>query len=200
MKTRTLLLVALIAAVVAVLVFSTIGLAASPLPGAGPTKYKLVSRGQYASVSWSSDSRWGNVYVARTKVGADAETYLSYDIYECDEWECYSVEAGYGVIPNGDFVPGAELNTDTSAIPGFTFWAGSGGVISVKWTPVKGVSYRYHGISQQRFYDYRYKSNGIWEYLMADAQGSVVGEPIQGVVWAETGTNHNVTVEMSRKR
>lgn len=48
---------------------------------------------------------------------------------------------GICFIPNDDFVPGAALNTDTSAIPDFTIWAGSGGVIAIEWIPVKGVFY-----------------------------------------------------------
>lgn len=200
MKTRTLLLVALIGAVLAVLIFNVSGLAASAQLDANSTKYKVVSRGEYASLSWSSNNRYGSVYVARTKVGAGAETWLSYDISECTEWECYTVEAGSGYIPNDDFVRGVGLNTDTSAIPDFILWAGSGGVIAVEWTPLKGVSYRYHGTIQQRFSDYRYMSNGTWEYTMAAAQGSVVGVPVEGSIWAEAGKNHNVTLEMSRER
>lgn len=173
-----------------------------PGPGGGPT-YKFVSNERYALVGWYGDSISGFLYVAKGGTGRNARTFLVYEVNQCTwtgEWiECFTVEAGSGYIPDGDFGPDLHLTTDTSANPDFYLWAGSGGVIDVEWKPIKTISIRHTGTLQQRMsQEYRYLQSGMWESSMASAQGSVIGHALEGDVWSETGMNHGVTIEFVR--
>jgi len=202
MKKLSPVLLALVAMALALLVFQSEAPGASAKPPVSPpnkpTIYKFVSNGPYASVDWSDGSISGHLGVGTNGTGRDTVTSLVYYIYECDDDGCDPIQAGWGTIPNEDFERGLKLHTDTSAIPGFTPAVGSGGVISVDWELIAAMSGRQQGTYQYRYFDYRFHSNGTWEWSRASVQGEVVGIPIAGDIFGEAGKNHNVTVEISR--
>jgi hypothetical protein len=196
---------ALVAVALALLLFNAgapATAANSPVsPPQKPTHVTIVSHGRWAVVSWEDGSTWGWVYVTEEQFGRQTRTWMDYSIYKPCDWPCEScVEAGWGYIPNDGFGQPFKLNTDTSAIPDYKISCGTGGVITVDWTPIKEISYRSTGTYEERLIDYRHKVIGTYEWSSASVQGNVVGSPITGVIWdAGAGKSQGVTVDISRE-
>jgi hypothetical protein len=183
--------------------------------GGGTQVFHFVANGDAGSVNWfnfAGDSLGGFTYtigylnVARGGSTKSPLTFLDYSIYQfgCDPyWNCFYnlIGAGYGIIPNRDLSGGGkqlQLSTNTANDPSFFVYWGGGGQISVKWNSNGFGQISSSGTTSYRFGNFTYFSQGSSSYASANASGSVVGIPIAPNPYAQTGSNHNVTLAIYR--
>ena len=94
-------------------------------------------------------------------------------------------------LPSSDFTGNGKarlrLTTDTRNNPDFTVYAGTGGVIDIEWLQSGMAESRGHSVSESRFLDSRWKSNGSYSNASASAQGTITGTDIAGTVGFSSG-------------
>ena len=152
-----------------------------------------------------------NVYVGQGGTPSAPQAWLSYDVGRCEVdpvtgwYTCFVREAGFGNIPTGDFTgngnAGLRLTTDTRANPGFTVYAGTGGVIDLEWRRSGLSENRGNNVNESRFLDSRWKSNGSYSNSSASVQGTIVGANAaggEGFSSGYMGSSHQHYTFMSR--
>jgi hypothetical protein len=136
---------------------------------------------------------------------SEEDVYLTYVVWECDltAGECRSVEAGNGAIPGESLTRShgrLHLNVNTTALPDFGLYAGSGGPISLSWTKLEGWSSRSSGHSRYETSEFRAHSHGVYTSSAAIAEGSVLGLEVQpGSSFAGMGTAREGGISISQK-
>jgi len=179
------------------------------------TQFHFVGKGLAGDASWC-DVESNEVYVCGYLSAASGgttknpETYLYYDVYRCAP-DCNAVEAGYGLIPNGDLSGGPQklhLSTNTSSNPEFVVWAGTGGLVSVDWRPNGTYTAKWSGTLFVRriptpppcdtlCWPTTQHVNGAWTQTQATAIGTVAGVAIPSR-YGNITENHSVTIDIYR--
>lgn len=158
---------------------------------------------------WVDGTVNGCVQASRSRLGpGSGTTFLFYQVQQCvpdgppppdtipgDSLPpppviCTTLEGGFGTIPSGDLtgsgIGGLRLETNTSAAanPGFTRFAGSGGLVSVDWARSGAFSSRFTGTGEFRFGDFVQQFNGTSWFSDARVSGSVVAFSIVNPTFA----------------
>jgi len=164
----------------------------------------FVANGEFGVVGWAGIGPHGAfsdafLTVERGDTLLNPEVFLSYQVIDCFFEGCEgSLAGGAGRIPRGDFKGTAghklKLSTNTCANPDFAVFLGPCGLISVEWTP--GVfETRFSGTTEQKVRGVlSSRQQGTTISTDATVTGNVVGFPIQDVLTANMGKNHNVVV------
>lgn len=149
----------------------------------GGPLYHFVSKGAYADLFMSEGTLSAYLSVSKGGPPNQPQTFLYYTIYRCDEYTCAELEAGWGLIPNGDVKGGGnrlELNTNTASNPEFYRYAGSGGPITVTWEKTAGFSYGFNSNNRYQFANFAYRAHATGSGASATPAGSIVGVSIGG--------------------
>ena len=181
---------------------STVSLAGTAL--AAPTEVShFVADGESASLStWDNGSEL-SLWVERGGTAGNAATYLSFYASSCEyadtSFTCTGL-SGWGLIPNGDFdVQGqsgnADLSTDLANLDvyGYSYtcnyitWSCSfdelpapTGVLSASWDRNAVFKYKENGRMEIDYLNYKFTSQGQYEYTSADADAIVAGQVFSG--------------------
>ncbi len=170
---------------------------------------KFVADGDFVSAFAPTSN--GQIFVQVTRGGPpqNPQTLLFYAVIQFFP-PVFISQLGEGVIPNSDLkVMGQKviLNTDTSAIPGFTntlctpdestCGPGAGGAITVEWNKTADFSSRNTGISEFSFANIVMRSVGTTRETSASAQGAALGTPFQ-TDFGFIGTNHQVNLTFEK--
>jgi hypothetical protein len=180
----------------------TVGAISSPT-----TQFHFVANGDFASLNWfESDPAggftFGSLSVSRGGPTNAPQTFLSYFVFQCDPFgSCTDVRDGFGLIPNNDLSGGGKslsLRTNTTGNPNFVTFAGPTGPVSVDWRANGLFTQSASGTNQVSFPGFTQKSQGGSTSASANAAGSIVGVAISPNGSAGIGTNHQVTIDITR--
>jgi hypothetical protein len=164
------------------------------------SKQRSINNGHGGYVSWSEAGIYGFVVIDQSGQSRNRVTWLDYYIYQCPS-DCFVLEAGYGAIPNGHLKGSGtsqlEINTDTSAIPGFNVYAGSGGPINIRWKKNVAV----YGHSNNHWVNVyptvKYRSHAVTDWNSAEVQGRVSGYSISNS-YAEIRRIHSLDLTITK--
>ncbi len=218
--------VAVLAALAGVLALALSPFGQGQAAAAGSTPYvtRYYENGDRASlwailpeaVPGNPDSAcWLNLDVSRGGTPQASQTNLDYNLSGWDptfQWEdkegqihyggCIPQGQGYGQIPNGAYRVVGQTHTlrvDTSAVPGFNLWAGSGGVITLTWQRTSEYESRHSGNDWSRSPWGSSHHSGTWSESSATAVGTVLGTSVdvQGSADPKGGANGGASVGSS---
>ena len=171
------------------------------------TQVHFVANGDFGNASWfefdpAGGFTFGFISVNRGGPTTDPQTFLSYFVFQCDPlFSCGTIREGSGLIPNSDLGGGGNslnLNTNTSDNPNFVTFAGPTGPVSVDWRANGLFTQSSTGINQISFRSFTERSQGSFSSASADAAGNIVGVAISPTALGDIGTNHQLTVDMTR--
>ena len=94
---------------------------------------------------------------------------------------CRRIGAGAGQVPNSAYSVNGSTHTlyvDTSKVPDYQLWVGSGGVISVKWEKTGTYESRSTGTFHQRSPTGSSSWSGTDSDSSATAQGTILGQTL----------------------
>ncbi len=218
-------LVVLTSALAFALAFGPLGQIEAAASSAPPTIYRFVENGDHASVSGAQPEAvpgnpesacWFYVSVSRGGTGQAQQTDLTYDVSRWDpdyvpdwappDWQpgaCVVVEGGKGSIPNSAYrVSGTThtLNVETSMVPGFERWEGSGGAISLVWQKTRASGERTSGTEWLRYPGFSSHRSGTLTEWPAIVTGTLIGvsvdvhegEPKYATVGSSTGVSVSI--------
>ena len=128
------------------------------------------------------------VLVSRGRNAGEAQAFLRYTIVKCDVAtnSCAQVEAGFGLVPtthvtgSGNSTLRVRTDTRAEANPGFTRFAGSGGVVDVTWRTAPGgplLDASFQGVQTTGGFGLFTRSTGRRVTGNGEAEGSVLGIP-----------------------
>jgi hypothetical protein len=159
------------------------------------TVFHFVARGDFANVSWGSNTLFGFV-----SVSTGDTLGVFYQVAQFDP--CCSFATGFGPASASDITGnGASkltFNDNTCTDPNFITVEGPCGLISIEFDKTSFFSARSQGTSSTTFGNFTFHSVGTSEGSSADATGTVVGFPITSPTFGQIGTNHNVQISISR--
>jgi hypothetical protein len=153
------------------------------------------SEGKQVTLTFDDGRLEGTMMIVRGGSVEAPETFLVYVII--DRVTGFQLQEGSGVIPNSAFTADADnarLTVDTSTVPDFALFTGSGVRFDVTWTENGLFSERREGSSVTETPGLRIKSKGSSFLKTADAQGTLNGHAITGVSEATIGINDNKTI------
>ena len=128
------------------------------------------------------------VLVVRGRNAGQAQAFLRYDIVKCHvpTNSCARVESGFGLIPTTDVTGSGNstlrvlTDTRTEANPGFTRFAGSGGIVDVTWRTAPGgplIDASFQGVQTSGSLGLFTRSTGRRVTGNGEAEGTVLGIP-----------------------
>jgi hypothetical protein len=180
-----------------------------------PTVDHFVSNGPHAEAYWyvtdaAGVVTYGYLSVSRGGPVNDPQTLLSYDVFQCGQpGPCNEIESGYGLIANGDFSASGkrmQLTTNTDDL-NFGRFVGNGGSITVTWKSDGIFVYEQEGrellvmpgdtlVPGSTRTTYRLQ--GSFSSTTANAGGNVFGQDLPPDSQGSIGTNHSVTIQITR--
>jgi hypothetical protein len=181
-----------------------------------PTQTSFVSNGAFGNLSWFTTNpdgsfTFGFLDVNRGDAVSNPRTFLFYVVVQCTpSFFCVEIEGGNGLISNSDLSGGGKelhLRTNTSGNPDFFVFAGSGGMVTADWVANGVFSHRGNGVNLITMpadtltadaTRSMIRQQGTFTSTSADASGGIVGVSIPPGSFAWQGTNHNVTITISR--
>jgi hypothetical protein len=171
------------------------------------TQLHFVANGDFGNANWfevdpAGGFTFGFISVNRGGPTTDPQTFLSYFVFQCDPlFSCGTIREGSGLIPNSDLGGGGNslnLNTNTSDNPNFVTFAGPTGPVSVDWRANGLFTQSSTGINQISFRSFTERSQGSFSSASADAAGNIVGVAISPTALGDIGTNHQLTLDITR--
>jgi len=180
----------------------TVGAISSPT-----TQFHFVANGDFASLNWfeadpAGGFTFGSLSVSRGGPTNAPQTFLSYSVFQCDPFfSCNTIRDGSGLIPNNDLSGGKTsliLRTNTTGNPNFVTFAGPTGPVSVNWRANGLFTQSASGTNQVSFPGFTQKSQGGSTSASANAAGTIVGVAISPNGSGGIGTNHQVTIDITR--
>ncbi|HEX9293144.1 MAG TPA: hypothetical protein VF873_05610 [Gemmatimonadales bacterium] len=160
------------------------------------TVFRFMSRGDFGSVSWNSNSQFGFA-----NISTGDTLGLFYQVAQFDP--CCSFATGSGPVPTSDITGSGVnkliLNTNTCTDPGFTTFEGPCGMVSIEFDRTSFFTGRSQGTSSQKFGTITFQSTGTSEGSSAEATGTVVGFPITAPNFGQMGTNRNMQISIIRE-
>jgi hypothetical protein len=171
------------------------------------TQVHFVANGDFGNANWfevdpAGGFTFGFISVNRGGPTTDPQTFLSYFVFQCDPlFLCGTIREGSGLIPNSDLRGGGNslnLNTNTSGNPNFVTFAGPTGPVSVDWRANGLFTQSSTGMNQISFRSFTERSQGSFSSASADAAGNIVGVAISPTALGDIGTNHQLTLDITR--
>lgn len=170
------------------------------------TQFHFVSNGGFGSLSWSEvdpagNFSFGSLSVSRGGPTNNPQTFLGYFVIRCDPGcNTITILDGFGYIPNQDLSGSSNslrLRTNTTGNPNF-ITSGPRGLVSVNWRANGLYTQSFSGSNAYSFPGLTHRSQGSFTSASANATGSIVGVPIAPTASGDIGTNHQMTIDITR--
>ncbi len=171
------------------------------------TQVHFVANGDFGNASWfevdpAGGFTSGSISVNRGGPTTDPQTFLSYSVFQCDpSFFCNTIREGSGLIPNGDLRSGGNslsLSTNTTGNPNFVVSVGPTGIASADWRANGLFTQSSTGTNQITFPSFTERSQGSLSSASANATGNIAGVALSPTGSGEFGSNHQMTIDITR--
>ncbi len=171
------------------------------------TQVHFVANGDFGNASWfevdpAGGFTSGSISVNRGGPTTDPQTFLSYSVFQCDpSFFCNTIREGSGLIPNRDLRSGGNslsLSTNTTGNPNFVVSVGPTGIASADWRANGLFTQSSTGTNQISFPSFTERSQGSLSSASANATGNIAGVALSPTGSGEFGSNHQMTIDITR--